>query len=188
MCDHIFLDVLLPHKYEAIGNMASIAVVLNHFCRNIPILSKKGHIKLNFAVQCALNSLWPSDAIWRHRSGSTLFQVMACCLTAPSHNLTICWLITSESSDHQLRAISQGMPQPSITKVSLKITNIIFYENRPGANELITCCIQIVAPLIATGASQHFARSSRVFGIHTKHNCACPQYDMQYDLMAASQI
>ena len=66
-------------------------------------------------------SLWPSDAIWRHRSGSTLGQVMACCLTAPSHYLTQCWLIISESSDHQLRAISQEMPQPSITKVSLKL-------------------------------------------------------------------
>ena len=34
-----------------------------------------------------LNSLRPSDAIWRQRSGSTLDQVMACCLTAPSHYL-----------------------------------------------------------------------------------------------------
>ena len=33
------------------------------------------------------NSLRPSNAIWRHRSGSTLAQVMACCLTAPSHYL-----------------------------------------------------------------------------------------------------
>ena len=32
-------------------------------------------------------SLWPSDATWRHRSGSTLTQVMACCLAAPSHYL-----------------------------------------------------------------------------------------------------
>ena len=42
-----------------------------------------------------LNSLWPSDAIWRHRSGSTLAQVMACCLKAPSHYLNQCWLIIS---------------------------------------------------------------------------------------------
>ena len=28
-------------------------------------------------------SLWHSDALWRHRSGSTLVQVMACCLTVP---------------------------------------------------------------------------------------------------------
>ena len=39
---------------------------------------------------------WPSDAIWRHRSRSTLAQVMACCLTAPSHYLNQCWLIISK--------------------------------------------------------------------------------------------
>ena len=33
---------------------------------------------------------------WRHRSGSTLVQVLACCLTAPSHYLNQCWLIISE--------------------------------------------------------------------------------------------
>ena len=43
-----------------------------------------------------INSLWPSDPIWRHRYGSTLAQVMACCLTAPSHYLNQCWLIISE--------------------------------------------------------------------------------------------
>ena len=42
------------------------------------------------------NSLWPSDAIWREGSGSTLVQVMACCLTAPSHYLNQCRLMISE--------------------------------------------------------------------------------------------
>ena len=42
-----------------------------------------------------VNSLWPSDAIWQQRPGSTLAQVMACCLTAPSHYLNQCWLIIS---------------------------------------------------------------------------------------------
>ena len=37
-----------------------------------------------------INSLWPGDTIWRHRSGSTLAQVMACCLMAPSHCLNQC--------------------------------------------------------------------------------------------------
>ena len=37
--------------------------------------------------------LWPSDAILRQGSGSTLAQVMTCCLTAPSHCLNQCWLI-----------------------------------------------------------------------------------------------
>ena len=40
-----------------------------------------------------INSLWPSDTIKWHRFRSTLVQVMACCLTAPSHYLSQCWLI-----------------------------------------------------------------------------------------------
>ena len=43
-----------------------------------------------------INSLRPSDALWRHRSMATLAQVMACCLTAPSHYLNQCWLIISK--------------------------------------------------------------------------------------------
>ena len=35
--------------------------------------------------------LWPNDAIWQHRSGSTLAQTMACCLAALSHYLNQCW-------------------------------------------------------------------------------------------------
>ena len=42
------------------------------------------------------NSLWPSNAIWWHGTGSTLAEVMACCLTAPSHYLNWCWLLSSE--------------------------------------------------------------------------------------------
>ena len=49
---------------------------------------------------CTVNSLWPSDAIWRQRSGSTLAHVMACCLTAPSHFLNQCWLIISKVQWH----------------------------------------------------------------------------------------
>ena len=43
--------------------------------------------------QVLLNLLWPNDAIWRQRSRSTLVQVMACCLTVPSHFLNQCLLI-----------------------------------------------------------------------------------------------
>ena len=63
--------------------------------------------------QPRFNSLRPSDAIWRQWSWTTLAQVMACCLTAPSHYLNQCWLIirgvlwhTSESS---FAGIAQGI-------------------------------------------------------------------------------
>ena len=52
-----------------------------------------------------VNSLWPSDTIWRHKSGSILDQVMACCLTAPSHYLNQCWLIISKVQWHSSECI-----------------------------------------------------------------------------------
>ena len=48
-----------------------------------------------------VNSLWPSGATWWHRSGSTLAQEMACCLTTPSHYLNQCWLIINGILWHQ---------------------------------------------------------------------------------------
>ena len=48
-------------------------------------------------LQICIYSSRSSDAIWRHRSESTLAQVMACCLTAPTHYLNHCWLIISKA-------------------------------------------------------------------------------------------
>ena len=84
------------------------------------------------------NPLGPSDAIWRHKSGSTLAQVMTCCLTAPSHYLNQCWLIISKVEWH-LMASSQEMPQPSITEIICKIKYLNFHSNFPGTNELRLC-------------------------------------------------
>ena len=40
-----------------------------------------------------------------------------------------------KSSDIHIRAISQEMPQPSITKICFKIIYLEFHSNLPGANE-----------------------------------------------------
>ena len=48
------------------------------------------------SLRLFINSFWHSDAIWRQGSRSTLVQVMACCLTAPSHYLNQCWLIIAK--------------------------------------------------------------------------------------------
>ena len=50
-------------------------------------------------------SLWPSDAIRRQRTESILAQVMACCLTAPSHYLNQCWLIIDKVLWHSSQDI-----------------------------------------------------------------------------------
>ena len=66
-----------------------------------------------FVVLTDINLLRPSDTIWRHKSGSTLAQVMACCLTAPSHYLNQCWLIISKvqwhSSEHNFTMLTSAI-------------------------------------------------------------------------------
>ena len=80
--------------------------------------------------------LWPCDTIWRQMCWLILAQVMACCLTAPSHYLNQCWLAIAMSSSNHLRAVSIEMPQLWVIKTSLKMTYLKFYGNLPGANEL----------------------------------------------------
>ena len=88
------------------------------------------------SVSFQINSLWPSDTIWRHTSRSTLAQVMACCLMAPSHYLNQCWIIISKVQWHSSECNLEEMPQPSVTEISFKITYLRFCSNLPGANEL----------------------------------------------------
>ena len=73
---------------------------------NVKIIIQNSNMDICFEIPLAsvcsgfINSLRPSDAFWRHRSGSPLAQVMACCLTAPSHFLNQCWLIISKIKLH----------------------------------------------------------------------------------------
>ena len=88
---------------------------------------------LSFAL-CSIYSLRPTDAIWRHRSGSTLAQVIAWwhqAITWTNVNLS-----SVRSSGIHLRAISWEIPQPLFTKVGLKITYLKLIWNLPGANDL----------------------------------------------------
>ena len=76
-------------------------------------------------------------ALCCHRSGSTLAQVMACCLMVPSHYLNQCWIIISGVLWHP--------PRGNFTKVLMKLIHNICWEitllkllpHLPGANELI---------------------------------------------------
>ena len=55
----------------------------------------------NYSIFVAVfNSLWASDAIRWHRTGSTLAQVIPCCLTTPCHHLSQCWLIINKVHFH----------------------------------------------------------------------------------------
>ena len=73
--------------------------------------------------------------MWWHRSRSTLAQVMACCLTTPSHYLNQYRLIISDWGIH-LWVISWQMLKISIFDMCLKITNFRLQPHLPGANVL----------------------------------------------------
>ena len=73
------INGVFRHWWEA----KEIAILTMRFCCNL----------VNWVY---IKSLGPSDAIWHWRSWSRLVQVMACCLTAPSHYLNQCWLIISK--------------------------------------------------------------------------------------------
>ena len=60
-----------------------------------------------------LNSSWPNNATWFHISRSTLAQVMACYLVAPSHYLKQCWLI--------LKGVLRYSPEGNFTRNAHKL-------------------------------------------------------------------
>ena len=89
---------------------------------SVRILEKTEHI----LIQC--------DAIWGHRSGSTLAQVMACCLVAPSNYLNQCCLIISQVLWHLLESnftvnVKATIPKKGpVTKVRLSCY-LVFLSN-----------------------------------------------------------
>ena len=85
-----------------------------------------------------INSLWPSDTIWRHRSWQILAQVMACCLMAPSHYLSQYWLTITKVQWHSFCEILLEVSQALISKIGFKIIYLKFHSNLPGLNELMT--------------------------------------------------
>ena len=76
-------------------------------------------------TQYILISLCPSDTIGQHRSRSTLAELMACCLVAPNHYLSQCWLTSGRSCGINAKAISWEMLKISILDMNSKIDNTI---------------------------------------------------------------
>ena len=77
----------------------------------------------------AFDTLWPSDTVWWHGSGSAWVQVMACCLMAPSHYLNLYGPLI-------IRAISAEVLMNFICNMCLEITFFKLLPHLPGTNEL----------------------------------------------------
>ena len=123
-----------PHKGQWRGALmfSFICVLINSRVNNREAgdlrcyRSHYGVIVMNFvsimANHIEINSLWPSDTIWRHKSGSTLAQVMACCLTAPSHYLNECWLTISKVQWHPSESnFTRDTPSHQLLKLAWKL-------------------------------------------------------------------
>ena len=85
-----------------------------------------------WAVTCthlnaSINSLWPSDTIWRQGPRSTLAQVMACCLMSTN----VDWSSLGQFHKRYLNHQSLTSIWKLYTGTCLK-----FHWNLPGANEL----------------------------------------------------
>ena len=97
-----------PYCLWALLSQATIWYILNSTPHQpSPVCKQRSQFK----------SLWSSDAIWWHRS-RTLAEVMAWCLTAPSHYLSQCWL----TSGIHLRAIPQKVFMGFIHNICLNIS------------------------------------------------------------------
>ena len=87
-----------------------------------------------FTKPWCVNSLWPSNAMWLHRTMSILAQVMACCLMAPSHYLNQFWLSISEVQWQTfIWGQFQVMHQPSIIKFAWKLLIYNFIQISQGS-------------------------------------------------------
>ena len=82
-----------------------------------------------------LQSLWPDNAIWRHRTWSTwstLIQVMADC-----HYLNQCWPIINEALLHLSKGNFAGNDQEIYPWYEFKFANIRWQPIHPGTSKLI---------------------------------------------------
>ena len=100
--------------------------------------SRKFHLNISKGLYVFLwNSLLHSNSILWPSSESTLAQIMACFLTAPTYYLKRCWLIIEVFCGIHPRAISQEVLMNLICNICLEITLPKLLQYVPGANELM---------------------------------------------------
>ena len=90
-------------------------------CKKMPLISPPVMLRSFGSHKKSINSLWLSDNIWRHNTGSTLAQVTVfCCLKLKIHPwINFDFLFVNVCGIH-LRAISQWVPKV-LFWMSLKI-------------------------------------------------------------------
>ena len=88
-------SVVAMHHQDMLPLHLSFLDILDSHLRHMALIIHTLYCDWKYLISdiWPVHSLWPRDTIWWHGSGSTLAQVMAWCLMAPSHYLKQCWLI-----------------------------------------------------------------------------------------------
>ena len=95
------------------------------FSRKILMKFKKADLR---TVNRWVSPLRSTYAIWRHRTGSTLARVLACCRTAPYHYLNQSWLIIMKVQLPSCeKKFTRGTPL-LIAKITYAITHLKFFK------------------------------------------------------------
>ena len=139
---------------------------------------KAARVLCVFASAILFNKLCPTDATWWHRSGSTLAQIMACCLTVQSPFLNQCWFLSVRFRWHSNESnFTVGAPA-AILYHELKIILLKLLPHLPGASEFnqklnllkisnldvnmyITCIFQFISTSQIQTLSYFIAKSLR---------------------------
>ena len=131
---YVIGQTLNPQKTPTHTSSSCVSYGVNF----VSILGKNDHVirKFDCTTLHWVNSIWSSDTIWPLRSGSTLAQVMAWCLTAQSHYLNQCCLV------NVIMDVLWHSPESSFTWMLLfcirrsKIMPLESLSYVPGASEL----------------------------------------------------
>ena len=126
----------IPVKFESKYNNFHIQLFSSIFHSRKLIwkccLQNDGHL----VHALIFSPLWPSGTIWWQRIESTLVQVMAWCLMAPSHYLNQCWLLIHEVQRHSPESNFTMRTQVTSLYLSLKITLLKCLPYLPVINGL----------------------------------------------------
>ena len=129
-------------KWIWMDGMDSVCMLFVCFCLFVNVTNNHIGVCDSFVT----SDSWPSDAIWWHRSRLSLAQVMACCLTAPSHYLDQCWLIINEAHWHLAEGnFTEIVPDISVTTKCLIVAYLKMLLYLPEVSELMHCCLRTMA-------------------------------------------
>ena len=137
---HVYVNKELELEFDILrdANLVVTGIQVVHKPDGAWPSAQTKHIKFIQNISSIINLSWPCDAMWRHRHGSTLAQVVACCLTAPNHYLKQCRLIIIKGvpwHSPERKEVLMDLISNICSEISLTCMKLL--PHLPGADELM---------------------------------------------------